>query len=160
MLPRTYIGQWMRANQLNQLELRDELAGKLNGGNTSGWNYDELAVVEVAFQMAAHRLFRTDADVRNISAYVADLRRRITTATPPGQLEAEALIRAALGDQDVVINGISTLDGFTAQAAVFVDIALRLGLDEAAIERLIARAEKIAVERGWHPPLAARENDD
>jgi hypothetical protein len=105
--------------------------------------------------MAVQRLFRTDADVRNISAYVADLRRRISAGTPPGRLEAEALIRAALGDQDVVINGISTLDGFTAQAAVFVDIALRLRLDETAIDQLIVRAENIAVERGWHPPVAA-----
>jgi len=50
----------------------------------------------------------------------------------------EAVIRLALGEQDVDTAGIT---------------AGRLG--EADVDQLITDAEKDAVERGWNPPLAS-----
>jgi hypothetical protein len=74
---------------------------------------------------------------------------------PPGQLDAEARIRAAIGDPYIAIDGIASREIFTVQGAVFLEIAPRHGLDETAIDQLIVGAENIAVERGWHPPVAA-----
>jgi hypothetical protein len=33
-------------------------------------------------------------------------------------------------------------------------VVVKLGLGEADVDQLITDAEKVAVERGWNPPLA------
>ncbi len=86
---------WHRAR------FQDELSGRLNGGRT-GWNDDEPAVVEAACELATLRFFGTDYEGESITAFVADLRRRIPDERDRfDQVELEAVIRAALNDKSV-----------------------------------------------------------
>lgn len=151
--PQTWVGQWLRAALLNQQELRDQLRRTLNGGK-AGWNYDEPAVVEAVCAVAARKLFPAGLDAQAITAFVSDIRSRVHSTTPPGQLETEAVVRLVLGDPDVVISHIPNSELFHAQGMAAVGACLKLGLDEAAIDQMIVEGERIAFEQGWHPPLA------
>ncbi len=72
---------------------------------------------------------------------------------PPDQLEAEALIRDALGEP-VDISGMTTEKIFTTQAAILGYAIQKLALGEPDVKELILESERIAFEQGWKPPLA------
>lgn len=86
-------------------------------------------VVEAVCVLAAHRVFPAGPDAEAITAFDSSIRSRIHRTTPPGQHETEALIRAALGDPDVVIRNIPSLEVFQPQAAVAAAACVKLGLD-------------------------------
>jgi hypothetical protein len=152
--PRTVVGQWLRAGVLGDLAARRALSRRLNGGS-DGWNDDEPAVVEIACESAVRRFFGSDPDVREITAFVSDLRDRVKgSVTPISQLEAEAVIRSALGEDDVDISDLRRVTLFNVRSIVTVRICLRLGLGDKEVNQLIADAERTAFERGWKPPLA------
>jgi hypothetical protein len=151
--PRTCIGQWMQAVMLDRQEERRRLAKMTNNGKP-GWNRDEPAVVEIAFQLVVRRLFDEPVDVRQITALVRDMRSRIHSTAPPDQLEAEALIRASLGDQDVVVGDISSGKKLLVHITVLGYAVRNLALGEDDIRQLILESEQLAFERGWKPPLA------
>ncbi len=151
--PRTYVGRWLLATMLFNSSERQRLSRLLNGGK-SGWNYDEPAVVEVAFQTVVNRIFSSSADVREVTAFVQNLRSRMHGPEVPDQLESEALIRAALGDPDVVIRGIEFSNILSIHTLVLISAAQRLGMSESEITQLVVDSERIAFERGWKPPLA------
>jgi len=153
--PRTYVGQSLRAALLRQTELRDRLHPKLNGGRETGWNADEPAVVEAACELAVGRFFGTSYDVRAITAFVAELREATANDPTHDRLKTEAVIRLALGDQDVDTAGITAGQKLRIRGAVLTLALGKLGrLSEADVDQLITEAEKIAIERGWNPPLA------
>jgi len=136
-----------------QPELREQLRPTLNGGK-AGWNDDEPAVVAAACELAASRFFTEDCDVRAVADFVAELRLATANDPPLDQLKTEAVIRAALGEADVVTDGITAGQQFLMRTLVLGLLTARLQLDEAAIDKLIIDSELIALERGWHPPLA------
>ena len=109
--------------------------------------------MEAACEIAVRRYFRRDADVREITAFVSEFRARIHSTKPPGQLEAEALVRMALGDPDVVVDDISFTDTFNTQAGVTLLVILKLGLDSPEVRQLVIDGERLAFRRGWNPPL-------
>jgi hypothetical protein len=148
--PRTYAGLWLRAGLRGENELRGQLAGRLNGGK-DGWNYDEPAVVEAACELAARRYFPAGVDVREIAAIASDMRQK--SKSLPSQLKMEAVIRAALGETDVVIDDIKPPDLLHIRGAVVAYLFIILGA-KFSIDELISEAENIAFERGWKPPLA------
>jgi hypothetical protein len=147
------VGQWLRAALLNQRQLGDQLRHTLNGGK-AGWNYDEPGVVEAVCAVAARKLFPAGVDAQAIAAFASDVRSRVHNTTPPGQLETEAVVRFVLGDPDVVMSHVPNSELFHAQVVVAAGACLKLGLDEAAIDQMIVEGERIALEQGWHPPLA------
>lgn len=151
--PRTNVGQWLRATLLRQTELRDRLKTKLNGGK-AGWNDDEPAVVQAACELAVSRFFGTSYDVRAITAFTAELREATAHDPRYDQLKTEAVIRSALGEQDVDTEGITASQKYLIRGAVVTLVYGKLRLSEADVDQLITDAEKIAVKRGWNPPLA------
>lgn len=151
--PKTYVGLWLRAALLNQPELQKQLGVTLNGGKAD-WNYDEPAVVEAVCVLALRRRFPSGADPQAITAFVSGVRNRIHSETPPGQRETEAVIRFALGDPDVRVGHIPTLELLLAQYVTAAEACIQLGLDEAAINQMIIEGERVAWEQGWQPPLA------
>jgi hypothetical protein len=153
MEPRTHVGRWLLATLLNQQAERQRLSRMLNNGERC-WNYDEPGVMEVACQLAVRRLFSESIDVREITKFVMELRSRVHSTTPPDQLEAESLIRAALGDHDVVVSDINSMNIFTAYGAILGHATQRLALSEDDIRKLIRESERLAFEQGWKPPLA------
>lgn len=144
--PRTIVGQWLRATLLLQTELRDRLKTKLNGGKAKGWNDDEPAVIEAACELAVGRFFGTSYDVRAITELAHNRRY--------DQQKTEAVIRSALGEQDVDTEGIATGQKYLIRGAVVTLVYGKLRLSEAALDQLITDAEKIAIRRGWNPALA------
>jgi hypothetical protein len=150
--PRTYIGLFIQASLLRQREERQRLIGKLNAGRP-GWNDDEPAVAEAAFELALRRLYPADADVRALTPFVSDLRARVSSVASLDQLETEALIRKALGDPDVVTSGISQMNAFNIYGGVTQKIIIDNGFSESEIAELVTNAEILAFKRGWSPPL-------
>jgi hypothetical protein len=151
--PRTYVGRFLRAALLDQREERSRLERRLNGGK-SGWNDDEPAVFRAASELMVRRYFLRDVDVREITKFVSDIRAKIHSATPPDQLEAEAVIRAALGEKDIVTDDIRPAEEFNINGLIVGQITRKLRFSEADIDELIADSERIAFEQGWNPPLA------
>jgi hypothetical protein len=74
--------------------------------------------------------------------------------TPYGQLEMEAVIRAALGEADVDTSGIPRPLAFEIQIAATGYVAANLRWQAPEIDRLIVEVEEVAFSRGWDPPLA------
>lgn len=139
---------------MGQSELRDRLSSNLNGGRGGGWNDDEPAVVEAACELVARRFFGASYDVRTITAFVAEMREATANNPPLDQLKAEAVIRLALGERDVDDRGITAGQKYLIRSLVTVFGCGKLRLKEADIDQVVTEAEKIAVERGWKPPLA------
>lgn len=153
--PRTIVGLALRAALLKDFDGARRLNSKLNGGKP-GWNQDEPAVVEAACELAARRFFRPDYDVREVTAYVSDMLARVPESKMrAGHLEIEAVVRAALGDTDVVLDGIRPAPLHNVRHLVTTDIAYRLDLSAPEIDQMLGDAEQIAFGRGWSPPLAA-----
>jgi hypothetical protein len=152
--PRTYIGQWLRATLLSERDLRRQLSQMLNGGR-DGWNDDEPAVIEAACELAVRRSFGANYDIREISAFVSEMRARIQqNGTAPGQLEMEAVIRVALGETEVDIGGIRRSELLNIRTVVTGNVCEKLELDKSAIDKLITDSEQAAFDRGWKPPIA------
>lgn len=147
------MGQWLRAVLLGQTELRDRLRPRLNGGD-KGWNDDEPAVAEAACELAVGRFFGSSYDVRAVTAFVAELREATGNDPAYDQLKTEAVIRLALGGQDLDTAGITAVQKFSTRLMVLTVAFAKLGLGEAEVDQLIADAEKIAFARGFDPPLA------
>ncbi|MBO0806844.1 MAG: hypothetical protein J2P32_00880 [Actinobacteria bacterium] len=135
-------------------ELREQLRSTLNGGKKTGWNDDEPAVIEAGCELAVRLFFPEDYDIRTITAFVSELRVATGNYPPLDQLKGEAIIRSALGEADVVIGDLTPAQKLNMRIAVTALVTGKLGLDEAAIDQLIADSERIAFDRGWHPPLA------
>ena len=152
--PRTNVGQWLRATLLRQTELRDRLKNKLNGGKVKGWNDDEPAVVQAACELAVGRFFGTTYDVRAVTTFAAELYEAAAHDPRYDQLKTEAVIRSALGEQDIDTAGITPGQKYLIRGMVVTFVYGKLRLGEAELDRLITDAEKIAVKRGWNPPLA------
>lgn len=152
--PRTNIGRWLHAVLLRQNEQLEPLKLKLNGGKETGWNDDEPAVVEAVCELAVGKLFGTGYDVRAVTAFVTQLREATAGDSPLDALETEAVIRRALGDRDVVTEGITAGQKWIIHLAAMGGAIGRLMLGEAEIDQMITDAEKITFERGWNPPLA------
>jgi hypothetical protein len=155
-MPRTIIGQFLRAMIQGNVELRKQLSAKLNGGKL-GWKYDEPMVVAAACKLAVRRLWGRDYDVRDITELVTFMRNASIERrgrTKYGQLEMEAVIRAALGEADVDTSGIIPPDIFEIEGAMVAVAIRKLGLSQPEIDQLLVEAENIAFERGWNPPLA------
>jgi hypothetical protein len=138
---------------LGQRELRERLQSTLNGGRRTGWNDDEPAVVEAACELAARRFFGASYDVRTVTAFVWEMREATANDPPLDQLKAEAVIRLALGDKEVDTEGITPGQKYLIRCQATTYASAKLGLGEAEIDQMITDAEKIAVERGWDPPI-------
>ncbi|MBO0786230.1 MAG: hypothetical protein J2P33_09150 [Actinobacteria bacterium] len=134
--------------------MREQLRSTLNGGKKTGWNDDEPAVIEAACEVAVRLFFPEDYDVRTITAFVSELRTPTDNDPSLDQLKAGAIIRFALGEADVVTDDIAPLQKLHIRISVITLLTFKLDLDESAIDKLIIDSERIAFDRGWHPPLA------
>lgn len=111
-------------------------------------------MVQAACELAVSRFFGTSYDVRAITTFAAELREATGHDPRYDQLKTEAVIRSALGEQDVDTEGITAGQKYLICGAVVTLVYGRLRLSEADVDNLITDAEKIAVKRGWNPSLA------
>jgi hypothetical protein len=111
-------------------------------------------VVAAVCEIAVRTLFRAAPDAQAVTAFVTDMRSRFRSTTPPGQQVCEAVIRDAFRDPDVDYTNVSSAEMFYAHVMVAGMAVRTLGLDEAAIDEMIAEGERLTFEVGRHPPLA------
>jgi hypothetical protein len=70
-----------------------------------------------AFTLAVHRQFPGEYTPEHVSAFVADLRRRLENGEQLNPMPTEALVRSALDEPDLR-RGINAQDAFNAYVAV------------------------------------------
>jgi hypothetical protein len=128
---------------------------KMNGGK-KGWNYDEPAVFQAVCELAVRRFFSTVYTDGAITEFVSDMRSKIAVyKAPPEQQDIEAVIRAAFDDNSVRLDNIERAELYNIHGAVTANIVDKLALNSRDVDRLIADAEQIAIERGYNPPIAS-----
>ena len=147
------VGQWLQAIGLRQFDRRDELARRLSSPTT-----DDAAVAEAACQRAARSYFGPDYDVRAVTRFAEQLRRATGEDLGGGQMQTEAVIRAALGEPNLDLSGISSASRFRIHAMTVAAVIGGLGLGETALGSLLALAETDVLRRGRRPSLAAPES--
>lgn len=81
-------------------QLRDQIARRIPAGE-HGWWDDEFAVVKAACELAVHRYFGSDYDVRSVTKFAAELRRSWGGTFGLSLVEFEAVIRVALAGVSV-----------------------------------------------------------
>ncbi|GAB3799339.1 hypothetical protein [Micromonospora zhanjiangensis] len=102
-------------------------------------------VLSAAFYVAVTRRFSPDTDVRAITAYVADVRSRYQDGKSLPAMDLEAMIRAALGEADLIDN-LAPEAAFSAQLALLSALLDDLNLDEPQLESFIQETERTAAE--------------
>lgn len=138
--PTSYQGQWLRAAIKG-----DDTATSLAADEPDPDAAD--AVLTATFELAVVRHFKPGHDVRVIGEFVRDLRERYS-ADVFRQIDAEALIRAALGE-DVSTDGIDIRPEFHAKLLTIVEVVERHGLPEREVYAMLVEAERIATARGF-----------
>jgi hypothetical protein len=151
--PETIAGLHFLATLTGDNEARERY-GRL--AHAAGHDDDAAAVLEAAFELAVRRRFKPDCDVREITAFVSGMRTRIPAgaAVTAGLLESEALIRSALGEEFVNVDGIkrNAKLGIWLLVLGFI-VRGELKLDAGQIGQLLRDAEQMAFKQGWNPPV-------
>jgi hypothetical protein len=154
--PRTYVGQFLRAVILRDKELQEEMRRNLNGGNP-GWNSDEPAVVELASQRFLRLLFDKEDAADDIADFL-DLVEVSAAGNPPiDRPKVEMLIREMIGEPNAGEKEIPRSQRFVLLGMMVPLAAFRLKIDEGSVDEIIVDSERLAFERGWHPPLIRRQ---
>ncbi|GEM_PF-4703365 len=114
----------------------------------------EVECVRTNLDLIVREYFQPPTDVPEISRFVSELR-ELVGPQGWGVLEAEALIRAGLGETDVLTEDIEL--SVVLKVGMFVAwlVAERMGLTPARIGEVILAAEVLTSERGWQPTLAS-----
>ncbi len=153
-LPRTFVGRWLRASMLDQREERDRLVHTLNGGSATGWNDDEPAVVEAALELVLQYFNDDQVGIGELAGLVsAALAADHRQDDGP---KAAALINAALGADASGADQVARMDRFRLNMLAATAASAKLQLEEAGVDAVLREAERLAFERGWHPPLVPR----
>jgi hypothetical protein len=137
---------------LHQVELRNELRGKLNNGKP-GWNYDEPAVAELVCQRILQLFFGKEYDAHDIAKFLDVVELAAADDPPVDRIKIEMLIREAIGEPDIEVNDISPPQRFVLRGIMIAMAAFQLELDEGTVDGIITDSERLAFECGWKPPL-------
>jgi hypothetical protein len=143
---------------LDRQEERDRLVATLNRGSATGWNDDEPAVVAAAAELVLRRFFgpgEPDADRLWWLASVARLA-MAEISRPLDEHHAEAVIRTALGESAPGIDALNPADRHVLRMTLASIASINMELDKTPVDELLREAERIAFERGFHPPLVPR----
>ncbi|MGW0432874.1 hypothetical protein ACWDV4_10055 [Micromonospora sp. NPDC003197] len=119
----------------------DRLLGELRALEWDG----AIQMIGAAFALAVHRRFQGQSDLREISRFVAETRSRYEEGGELPALETEGLIRAALGETDLMDN-IGPDVALPAQIVVLGTLLQDEGLTEAELEAFIEEVEEVAAE--------------
>ncbi|WP_157538019.1 hypothetical protein [Kitasatospora azatica] len=109
---------------------------------------EHFAIAERVFAQLMLMRFTPDQPVRDISDFVAAVRGVMAHPEAIGRLEAEALIRHALGEQTVWLAGIDAQQAGTVYGGLSVRVIQEKRLSEGAVRRLVVEAEGWAEANG------------
>jgi hypothetical protein len=147
--PGTIAGKWLLAGLLDHRDERDRLAPELKGPRPG--LLDDFSVVETACEIAVRRYFTADYDIRDVTKLAELVRTAWDSDLQLNLMEVEAVIRAALGEHDVDLSGISKGAKLRVELLAAAGVVRWLSLDEPTARKLVVDAEGLAVARGHHP---------
>jgi hypothetical protein len=101
-----------------------------------------------AFEVAVARLFESGVDRSEITIFVSDMRRAFGPDVP--SVEAEALIRKALGEQ-VATEGIAMRERVGTFILTLMAAADFSGRKEAVVDSILTEAERAVFQQGLRP---------
>lgn len=97
-------------------------------------------VIGVAFGLAVHRRFQPNGDLHDVKKFVAETRSRYQDGKDLPALAMEGLIRAALGEADLM-DEIDPEVAFTAQILILGTLLEDENLTDAQLEQFIQEVE-------------------
>ncbi|MFC1408976.1 hypothetical protein ACEZCY_06720 [Streptacidiphilus sp. N1-12] len=109
---------------------------------------DQAAMVEAIFEKLVRSVFAPGQDVHDIAEFVGLMVGRLSESNKVNRMDSEALIRVALGEQEVYLEGIGAVDSLQIKGYVAFMAAERLGMSETDIDRLVHETETDLYERG------------
>jgi hypothetical protein len=145
-IPRTLYGLFLRNLMLRRPEARDRAQAEVERAGS----VDAEGLLAAMLTVLVNALFGSGSDVRQIRRYIAFIRDWLGPEAVP-QLEAEALVRAELGDREVPVNDISDEVSWRLTMSLAVGATETLQLTEIQVDELVAHAEDLAAKRGFHP---------
>lgn len=147
--PGTIMAHFLRATMLRWEDQRLRLSAVLKSAGSD----DDISVMENAFEIAVRRHFGEGLDRRQVSKFVANMRDAFGPEVPV--LEADALIRSALGDNEVSISDIDGRARTGSTICTLMAIADFLDRDEKQVNAILLEAEAIAIGSGFQPTAVA-----
>jgi hypothetical protein len=130
---------------------------KCSGGGNPGWNSDEQAVVEPVGQRILRLLFVKEDAAHGIADFL-DLLELAAAGDPPiDRRKEEMLVREMIGEPNAEAKNISRSQKLLLQTMTAPSAAFILALDGGSVDEIIVDSERLAFERGWHPPLIRRQ---
>ncbi|MGF1425066.1 hypothetical protein [Kitasatospora sp. LaBMicrA B282] len=146
-------GRWLLAVLLKQPEQVEWYEARLKTLTTEEGEA-QTVISDLVFAELMARRFTADQPVQDISDFVAAARDRLNHPEYLPRLEAEALIRHALGEETVSLAGIARDDVLGIFAGLLVAVIRDEGLSPAALAQVVARAEAAAEANGVQLILA------
>lgn len=145
--PRSLYGRWLLALLYGPPELIEHYGEPL-GKLTMEQGNSQSAISDRLFMRLVAMRFMPGQPVRDISDYVAAIVMAMDRSVRFGRLEAEALIRHALGEESVSLSGIDQ-DLATRIRGGFVAAIIReKGLAPEQVTRLVVEAEDWVASSG------------
>lgn len=135
------LSELIRAMARQDWETIDRLLDELR---QKGWS-GATQVIAVAFALAVHRRFRPGQDLRDITRFVAETRSRYQDGKELPALGMEALIRAALGEENLM-DEISPEVSLPAQIVILGTLLQDEDFTEVQLEKFIQEVEKALAE--------------
>jgi hypothetical protein len=145
--PRSVYGSWFLAVLLRSAEQQARYGALMRERIPAG-GLEQMAIAARVFQRLMARQFTPDQPVRDISDFVASVRASMARPEAVGRLEAEALIRYALGEETVFLHGIDAQQAGNIYAGLSVKIILIHRLSDAEVTALVVEAEQWVESRG------------
>ncbi|MFY1635295.1 hypothetical protein ACN27F_18810 [Solwaraspora sp. WMMB335] len=112
--------------------------------NRLGWAGGSQTI-GAAFAIAVNRRFGSSDDPRAVASFVADTRRRYEQGEQFSALAMEGMIRAALGEPDL-IDDIDAETAFSMQIAVLGTLLQDREWSEAELEEFVREVEQTAAQ--------------
>ncbi|GAB3812633.1 hypothetical protein [Micromonospora zhanjiangensis] len=141
MQTRREISDLIRATARRDWGSVDQLLAELD---RTGWAGGSQ-MISAAFAIAVSRRFHPGQDVRDIARFVADTRARYRDGTKLSALDMEAMIRAVLGEADLV-DDIAPESAFSAQLVILGTLLHDEDFSEPQLEEFIRDVEETAAE--------------
>ncbi|WBB90938.1 hypothetical protein [Verrucosispora sp. WMMC514] len=104
-----------------------------------------LRVIGAAFALAVNRRFTPDATPTDVANWVAGLRAQYQGQDPLPTLEMEGLIRAALGESELV-DTIAPETALGAELLMLGQLILQENLSATELDEFVTEAEQLAAE--------------
>ncbi len=138
--PKSLYGRWLLAVLLRQSELIERYGEPLDR-MIEEEGHSQFAISDRLFVRLVTMRFTADQPVRDISDYVAALLAAMDPSLRFGRLEAEALIRRALGEESVSLAGIDRDLAIKIRAGLASGMIREKGLASEQVARLVIESE-------------------